>query len=199
MVLAQAEDFLHASVSDLLERFAAARPDPGGGSAAGLTVAVAAAVVTMAARVSTDYWSGARGALAQAKRLRDRATPLAEIDATAYAVALAALHGPKEGDAHARNAELATALEHAAEVPLAIAEIAADVAELAATLAEQGNPHTRGDTAAAAALAEGGARAAAKLVELNLTMTEGDPWVVRARASAEAAADAARRALAAGD
>jgi formiminotetrahydrofolate cyclodeaminase len=197
--VAQREEFLDVPLADLLERFAAARPDPGGGSAAGLTVAVAAAVVTMAARVSSDYWNGARGALAQAKRLKERATPLAQTDAAAYAVALAALYGPKQADSDTRNAELATALEHAAEVPLTIAETAADVAELAATLAEQGNPQVRGDMAAAAALAEGGARAAAKLVELNLAMTEGDPWVLRARESAQAAAEAARRALAAGD
>jgi formiminotetrahydrofolate cyclodeaminase len=197
--MTQSDELLSASVSELLERFAAERPDPGGGSAAGLTVAVAAAVVTMAARVSGGYWTGARGALAQANRLRERSTPLAQTDAAAYAVALAALYGPKHGEPARRDAELATALERAAEVPLTIAETAADVAELAATLAEEGNPNVRGDMAAAAVLAEGGARAAAKLVELNLTVTAGDPWVIRANESARAAADAARRALAAGN
>jgi methenyltetrahydrofolate cyclohydrolase len=191
-----APSFLDAPLGDLLDRFSDGHPNPGGGSAAGLTVALAAAVVTMTARVSDGHWEGAGGALAQAKRLRARTAPLAETDAVAYAQALAALHGPRGGYTDARNSELAVALERAAEVPLAIAESAADVAELAATLAEHGNPNVRGDTAAAAVLAEAGARAAAKLVEINLTMSEDDPWVRRARQGAEAAADAARRALA---
>jgi formiminotetrahydrofolate cyclodeaminase len=162
--VAQREEFLDVPLADLLERFAAARPDPGGGSAAGLTVAVAAAVVTMAARVSSDYWNGARGALAQAKRLKERATPLAQTDAAAYAVALAALYGPKQADSDTRNAELATALEHAAEVPLTIAETAADVAELAAVVAAQGDPARHADAVTAGLLAAAAAAGAAECV-----------------------------------
>jgi len=50
--------------------------------------------------------------------------------------------------------------------------------------------------AAAAALASGGASAAAHLVQVNLTVQEGDERLKRARASEQAAAESAKRTLA---
>jgi hypothetical protein len=44
-------------------------------------------------------------------------------------------------------------------------------------------------------LAAAGARAAAHLVSVNLTVSDGDERLVRARASEQVAADAAARAL----
>jgi hypothetical protein len=49
---------------------------------------------------------------------------------------------------------------------------------------------------AAAALAAGGARAAAHLVEVNLAVRAGDQRLAQARASEQAAAEAAERLLA---
>ena len=68
----------------------------------------------------------------------------------------------------------------AAEVPLAIAEAAADVAELAALAAAEGSPHLRPDATAATALAEAAVRAAAHLVEINLATVAGDQHSARA-------------------
>ena len=73
-----------------------------------------------------------------------------------------------------RNATLGVALERAAAIPLAIAEVGADVADLAASLAEHGNPAVRGDAVAGALLAEAGTRAAAHLVRINLGATPED-------------------------
>ena len=80
-------------------------------------------------------------------------------------------------------------------MPLEIAETAADTASLAALAAELGDGTYRSDAAAAAVLAAAGARAAAHLVAVNLTVQEGDVRLVRARASEQVAADAAARAL----
>ena len=79
-----------------------------------------------------------------------------------------------------------------------LADTAADVAVLAALTAEFGDGTYRGDAAAAAILAEAGARAAAKLVAVNLTVTEDDERLRRAREAEEAARRAAARALDAG-
>jgi formiminotetrahydrofolate cyclodeaminase len=79
-----------------------------------------------------------------------------------------------------RDAEVAAALSGAADVPLAVAEAAADVAVLAALVAHEGNDRLRGDALVAAELAEAGARAAAELVAINLAGSD-DPRIGRAK------------------
>lgn len=191
-------DILDAPVRDLLEAIASDVPSPGGGSAAALAGAMAAGLVAMTARRSVDEWEWARGMAAQAEALRARLGPLAQADADAYEQALVAMHLPPHLEPEVRNATIAQALDRAAEVPLAIAEHAADVAELAAVLAEYGNPDARGDATAAALLAEAGARAAGNLVRINLGATPDDDRVQHAADVARAATAAAGRALEAG-
>jgi formiminotetrahydrofolate cyclodeaminase len=160
---------------------------PASGWLAGVSAALCAALVAKAASRS-DGWSESAGARAQALDLRDRLLALAAQDARAYESALAALER--------RHSGLARALSAAADVPLAIAETAADVALLAAEGAERADGPSRADSAAAASLAAGAARASAKLVAVNLSTVPGDERVVAAERAAETAGDAARRALA---
>src|SRR5438270_169733 len=84
-------------------------------------------------------------------------------------------------------------LERAAEIPLQIAEAGSDLASLAALLVEHGNPEVRADAAVASLLAEGGTRAAAMLVKINLGATEDDPRVRHAQLLAQVAAESAQR------
>jgi formiminotetrahydrofolate cyclodeaminase len=151
----------------------------------------------MAARFSGEHWAEADGVVAQAETLRARAAPLAQEDAHAYGEALDALRAPKGDDPERRDHAIGEALGRAADVPLRIAVVAADIAALAAETAERCNPNLRGDAAAAAVLAEAGARVAANLVVINLTVREEDERVRDALAHADAAARAARRAVAA--
>lgn len=146
----------------------------------------------MCARASTDAWADAAGAAAQAASLRRRAAPLAERDLHAYRAALDALATPPGDTAERRDAALGDALSHAADVPLEIAETAADVAALGATITERGDERVRGDAAAAATLAAAAAQASGNLVAINLAASADDPRVERARAVAAAAVDAAR-------
>ena len=191
------DEYLDLRLGDFLERLGTGKPAPGGGSASALTVAFAAGLVAMVARRSAESWEDAGGVAAQALALQARAAPLALADAQVWEQALDALHDAA-GDGAAPNGDLETKLELSAEVPLQIAEAAADTASLAALAAELGEGSYRPDAAAAAVLAAAGARAAAHLVWVNLTVSEGDDRLDRARASEEAAADSARRALAAG-
>jgi formiminotetrahydrofolate cyclodeaminase len=80
-------------------------------------------------------------------------------------------------------------------VPLAIAETGAEAAELAATLAREGRRSLEGDATAGALLAEAATRAAVRLVEINLAGAPDDPRLAEARACAERAWAARRRAL----
>ena len=154
---------------ELAEAVSSVEAVPGSGWVAGVSAGLAAALVAKVASRS-ESWAGAEGARAQALELRDRLLALAGQDARAYERALGALER--------RDSSLRSALVRAAEVPLAIAETAADVAELAAQ-------------------ASGAARAAERLVEVNLVTLQEDERLGRARRAADAASEAAGRAVAA--
>jgi methenyltetrahydrofolate cyclohydrolase len=191
---AMSDDLLDVPVRQLLERVTSELPSPGGGSIAAVVAALAAGLVETVARSSIE-WADARGVAAQAKTLRRRVEPLAQRNAEAYERALVALRLPDTLEPEVRSDTIVRSLSDAAEVPLAIALIAADVAEVAAAVAECGDASTCADASVAAALAEGAARGAAHLVEINLTTSAEDERVLRAWRAAEAAADAAKRAL----
>jgi formiminotetrahydrofolate cyclodeaminase len=190
--------YLDRSLDDFLEEVASPDLLPGGGFVAAIAVAMAAGLVAMVARRSLEVWPEAGGAVAQAESLRKRITPLAELNATAYAEAVAILRDKAASVAADRRDEtIAAALDRAAGVPLQIGEAAADVAALSALLVERGDGSLRADAAVAAMLAQAGAGAAATLVEVNLGTTSTDERVTQARSAAEAAKAAAERALAA--
>ena len=193
-----ADDLLDARVGDFID-ILAEEEAPGGGSAAAVTVAMAAGLVVMVARASKDHWAEAGGAIGQAEAFRARVAPLAQADAEVYRNALTMLRRREEVAERYRDQTLRDALEKSAEIPVRIVEAGCDLACLAALLVENGNPEVRADAVVACVLAEGGARAAAMLVETNLGATEDDARVQHVRALVEVAADASERALAAAE
>jgi formiminotetrahydrofolate cyclodeaminase len=189
------EPFLDRPLRRFLDDLADRSPVPGGGSAAAVATAMAAGLVAMAARAAADSWPEARGVAAQAEALRDRVAPLAELDAAAYAQVLQLLDVPGAGDRDHRDFRLGVALSHAAELPLRIAEAAADVAELGLLVAERGDPQRRADATAAVVLADAAARVGAHLVRINLAAQAEDDRVARAGELTDATGRAALRAL----
>lgn len=154
--------------------------DATGGVAAAEAVRLATALITTAARRSSD-WAEAAGVVAQAEALQERCAQLAADDAEAFR------------DALARPA--ADTLARSVDLPLQIAEAAVDAALLAEETAARCEGSFRGDAAAAALLAEAAARMAEHFVEINLGVAAGDDRLARARRLSETAADAAARAL----
>jgi glutamate formiminotransferase/formiminotetrahydrofolate cyclodeaminase len=154
---------------------------------------MAASLVTMVARGSSQ-WEDGPGIASQSRALRSRLTALGEEDARAFAEVLVKMRD-RSGTPEQRDYTLGLALLRAAEVPLRIAEAAADVTELAAVAAASGSPHLRPDATAAAALAEAATQAATHLVEINLAIVRGDELSARAAQLASAAAEARSRAL----
>ena len=192
------ETFLGQRLEEFLDAIASDEPAPGGGAVAAVVVAMAAGLVAMAARFSLERWADAAGVVERADALRRRVAPLGPADSQAYGDVLTAMRLPKDVKPEVRDTTLANALARAAEIPLTIAKEASEVAVLAALVAENGNPNLRGDAVAGAVLAEGGARAAANLVAINLGTSAPDERVDRAREHVATAAAAAERALAAG-
>jgi formiminotetrahydrofolate cyclodeaminase len=189
--------YLDLPLRDFLGEVASPEPMPGAGYCAAISLSVAAGLVAMVASASRADWGEAKGAAAQANTLRERVAPLAQRNLEAYTKAVARLRGAGEGDGeHEAEDDLGMLLERAAQIPLDIGEAAVDVASLAAVVAERGNQALRADAVAGALLAEGVARVAVTLVEVNLATTSSDPRVTRARDLAGTAKAAADRALA---
>lgn len=173
---------------ELLDQLTAQARDPGAGTLAALIGAMAADLLARSARASTETWSCAGGAAAQAVRLRGRLGPLAGENSAAYAAALTALDSAGLGESPAgRDDDIAVALERAAEVLAAIAEASADVAELAREVAAECRPSLRPDALGAAHFANAAAGATAVLTEANLLTPTGPEWLERARAAADRA------------
>ena len=155
-----------------MDMVASREPTPGGGASAAVAVALAAALTAMAARFSADHLADAETIADRAEELRNRVMPLAQADAAAYGRVLDAYHTPRDDEKRRRR--IREALSEAADVPLSIAEVGVEVAGNAARLVEEGNPNLRGDAVTAAALAKAGVRAAATLVEINVSTGGAD-------------------------
>jgi formiminotetrahydrofolate cyclodeaminase len=178
--------YLDMPVGQFLDALSAPTPNPSGGGVAALAVTFAAGLCEMTAGLSARHLPEAPRLAEQARRLRDRAAPLAQADAEAYRAVIAALRAP---DTTAPGQpQLAAALSQASVVPMEVAETGAEVAALAAAVAAEGNPNVRGDAVTAALLAAAGARAAAALVRINLAGAEGDDRPARAEHLATGAA-----------
>src|SRR5215217_4222130 len=154
-----------------MDMVASREPAPGGGASAAVAVALAAALTAMAARFSADHLADAETIADRAEELRNRVMPLAQADAAAYGRVLDAYRTPRD---EKRRRRIREALSEAADVPLSIAEVGVEVAGNAARLVEEGNPNLRGDAVTAAALAKAGVRAAATLVEINVSAGGAD-------------------------
>ena len=156
-----------------MDMVASREPTPGGGASAAVAVALAAALTAMAARFSADHLADAETIADRAEELRNRVMPLAQADAAAYGRVLDAYRTPRDDD-EKRRRRIREALSEAADVPLSIAEVGVEVAVNAARLVEEGNPNLRGDAMTAAALAKASVRAAATLVEINVSAGGAD-------------------------
>lgn len=178
-------------VDEFLEALSTGEPIPAGGAAAAVSAAMASSLVAMSARASPE-WAEAGAAVAQASKLSRRLVPLALADSRAYAEARDALERRSAETGGDDNA-LAAALARASDIPLEIADAAADTAELAAYASRHCAQAVRGDALVAAALAEAAVRAAARLVEINLATVSGDSRVRRASSISSAAARALRQ------
>jgi formiminotetrahydrofolate cyclodeaminase len=185
-----APDYLDLPLGEFLDRVASDSPAPGGGSVAAIAVALAAGLAGMAARLSTGQLSDAPELADQADASRRRVAPLARADAESYGRVLEAYREPED-----RTSRVRDALSGAADVPLAVAEAGSEVAAITSRLVKEGNPNLEGDAMAAVLLAGAGVRAAAKLVQINLSSANvDDDRLRRANSLADNTAAAVRRA-----
>ena len=149
---------------------AAREPAPGGGAVAAVTVASAAGLIAMAARFS-GAMAGAEEVTRRADALRGELAGLADEDARVYTAVLEAHRRPRD---ERRPAAIRQALEDASDVPMAVVERARELGELGLRVLREGNRNLRGDAVTGVLLAEGAARSAAHLGQLNVRLGDLD-------------------------
>lgn len=163
---------LNLTLREFSARLASDSPTPGGGAAAALTGALAAALGEMVAALTVGKQKFAavegdiRAAQERLARRRSLLEQLVDEDAAAYGELGAALKMPK--DVPTRAGQVADAARLAAFVPLEVVAICRGVLEDAELLRRIGNPNLAADVAASAALASGAMSAAAANARANL-------------------------------
>lgn len=149
-----------------LERLASGDPVPGGGSAAALIGAVAAALVAMVGRIAA---TAPDDLATRADELRARLLDARTRDEEAYAAVVAAQALPRRDDAEraARRDALDAALKGAAEAPLHTAALALDVLKLIERLLKLSTGALFSDVASAAEFANAAITACGYNVRIN--------------------------------
>jgi formiminotetrahydrofolate cyclodeaminase len=172
------------SARELLERLSTSEPVPGGGSAAALAGAMAAALVHMVVELTAGRPAAAAhdqelaSVRAAAIDLRGRLLRLTELDAAAYEAVVAARRLPRdtESERAARATRIDDATREATRAPLQTAGAAAEILDLASRIAPIGNRNAISDVGVAALLAAAALRGAALNVRINLPyLPDGDP------------------------
>ncbi len=186
------ERIVDVPVRELVERLATSDPVPGGGSAAALAGAMAAALVHMVVDLSAgrpavaEHDSELKEIGVAASQFQSELLALADRDASAYASVVQARRLPRDTDreAEARRVQVAAALRDAIRAPLAIAGAASEVLTLATRLAPIGGRHAISDVGVAALLAASALRGALLNVKINLPYVTGDDGLVAEAGSA---------------
>jgi len=164
------------SVQAFLDRLGSSDPVPGGGSASALAAAMGAALVAMVAELTigrpayAEHEETVRKLRFDALDRRAELLDLAQQDADAYDLVVAARHMPKVSDAEraARTEAIGAATVAATHAPLRIAVVASEVLDLAERIAPIGNRNAASDAGVAALLAAAGLRGAVLNVRINL-------------------------------
>jgi formiminotetrahydrofolate cyclodeaminase len=164
------------SLVDYLDRTASKEPLPGGGSAAALNAALAAALAEMVANLTIGRKNfeavdaEMRTIAEKAAALRQKLIGDIDRDSEAYARVLKAFQMPKTSEAQkaARGRAVQEAFKQAALVPLGVARDALAVMALGGIVVAKGNPNAASDGAAGVLAARMAVRTAVYNVRINL-------------------------------
>lgn len=162
-------------VQVFLDELASKQATPGGGSAAALMGAQAAALISMVCNLTIGKPKYAAVAaemqnlLLASEHLRSVLTGMIKADIDVFNQLMACYSLPKQSEAELeyRNLRIQTVLKDATEVPLACAKACAEVLKLSQSAAEQGNLAAVSDAGVAAMAAYGGLKSAALNVYIN--------------------------------
>jgi methenyltetrahydrofolate cyclohydrolase len=163
------------TIGRFLDELASDAPAPGGGAAAALDAAMAAALVEMVCSLTVgkpayaEHEALMSATRARAAELRADSLALAAEDAAAFSAVIDAYRLPRasEQERELRRSEVQRALAGAADVPRRTALAAAELVALAEAIVAGANPNVVSDAAAAAASARAALQTARVNIEIN--------------------------------
>ncbi len=159
-------NFSRKTIARYLDDLAGREPVPGGGSAAALSAALGAALISMVTRYSIGRKGNTKvldrqmtKVLAQSEALRRRLLVLVSEDAKAYLAVVAARAGSTKAKQRASA--------KAAAVPKEVRQLCYKAIRLTPFLTAKGNPYLLSDVEVAVELLMAGANAASAMVGAN--------------------------------
>jgi len=173
--------YLDGKLHEYTDALASGQATPGGGSAAALVGALAAALNSMVANftVGREKYAAVQddvqSALVESERLRSELQGLVQADTEAYGMVAASYKLPRETEEQklGRTMAIQAALRSAVQVPMAVARACRLVLLWAADLADKGNPNLITDAGVSAKLALAALECAVLNAEVNLvSMTD---------------------------
>jgi formiminotetrahydrofolate cyclodeaminase len=186
-------------VGEFLNELASGSPTPGGGSAAALSGATGAALVSMVCNltIGREKYKAAetemQAVLARAEDLRTRLLASIDADIAAYGELSGAMKLPRSTDEEkaARSRAIQRALVKATQAPLEIARLCREVMTLTRPTAEKGNVNAVSDAGVGVLAAEAGLRSAALNVQINLGLLKDEALATQVRAELDSYLDGA--------
>jgi formiminotetrahydrofolate cyclodeaminase len=178
------EKLTDQTIVQFLDALASSAPAPGGGSAAALSGALGAALVSMVCNLTLGKKKYAAvqedisALLERSEALRHQLIDLLEADVQVYTGVSQAYRMPRKTpeEKAARSAAIQQALKSAAQVPMQVAEACAQVLDLCTPAAEIGNVNLVSDAGVAALMAEAGLRSAALNVIININAIKDETY-----------------------
>lgn len=176
------------TIERFLEALAARQSMPGGGAAAAITGAQAAALVSMVINFTLGNTRYAavedemHGYLTTSETLRQEMSDLADRDIEAFNAVAACYAMPRNTDTEksARTAALQDALKGATEVPFVLAEKCLELLRLIEPVAAKGNVNVVSDAATALYLVQAAFHSALINVNINLKSLKDAAFVAAA-------------------
>jgi len=164
------------SIQLFLEELASHEATPGGGSAAAVMGATAAALTSMVCNLTigkpkySAVESDMKVLLAKSEVLREKFTAMIKADVEGFNQVMLAYGLPKESveDKEHRTAAIQAALKEATEVPLACAIASAEVISLSQEAAEKGNTNVITDAGVSVVSAHAALKSSALNVYINV-------------------------------
>lgn len=173
-------DIRSQTIGEFLDELANGSPTPGGGAAAAVAGAMAAALMSMVSglTIKRKKYAAVRDEMkiihARTEAIRQEMTNLAQLDAHVFDRVMAAYRMPRQTETQrsVRTASIQNTLMDATQVPLKVAVQAAELFDYAPILAEKGNQNGIGDLGVALLLADNALRSALSNIEINLNLIQ---------------------------
>jgi formiminotetrahydrofolate cyclodeaminase len=183
------------TLKDFTAKLASSAPAPGGGSAAALSGALGAALVSMVCNLTLGkpkyaaHEALVRNVLAQSDELAAKLLDAVQKDTDAFDGVIAAFGMPKETDAQKaeRSAAIQAAYKAAVASPEATAEYCLSVMRLSGSLVGKSNANAASDLVVGSTEAWAGLKGALANVRINLPSIEDAAYTAEKRTWAERA------------